>query len=113
MKRPGKKPKPDEFHPVPGIWRFHLAYLFVTLAMGWSFSPYNSTLTTSLLLVAGACFVGMLLAFWRQVRAAHMLALAIGLGTPVVVFAGLWFVHTILLFAALLSGIFVGRDDIF
>jgi hypothetical protein len=100
-----------QFEPIPGIWRFHLIYFFVTLAMGWSFFPY--AVFASLLVIAGVCVVGLVLVYIRWFLATHILALAIGLGTPVVVFGGLLPLHTLILFFLLISGITMARKTLF
>lgn len=100
-----------QFEPLPGIWRFHLIYLVVTTAMGWSFFPYSSF--ASLFLIAVICLGGLVLACFQRLLATHILALAIGLGTPVVVIAGLLPFQTFTLFALLLLGIVLARKTLF
>lgn len=99
------------FEPIPGIWRFHLIYLFVTVGLSWSFFPY--ALFASLFLVAGICMVGIFLAYYKQLLATHILALAIGLGTPIVVLARLWVIHTLILFLLLIFTIILIRHILF
>lgn len=102
---------PHYFQPIPGLWRFHVMYLCVTMAMGWSFFPYATSL--SLLLVTAACVAGIVCSRLQWFMASHILALAIGLGTPVVVFAGLRWHHTLLMFSLLLVVIFIKRKSLF
>ncbi|HEX9924709.1 MAG TPA: hypothetical protein VGD99_18785 [Anaerolineae bacterium] len=100
-----------KFEPVPGIWRFHLIYLVVTGAIGWSFFPYSAF--ASLFLISGVCIFGIFLAVYNQLLATHILALAIGLGTPVVVLAGLRPLPTLALLSLLIFGIILGRKILF
>lgn len=102
---------PYYFQPIPGLWRFHVMYLFVTSAMAWSFFPYATYL--SLFLVAATCVAGIVCSRLQWFMASHILALAIGLATPVVIFAGLRWYHTALMFLLLLAGIFVKRKSLF
>lgn len=102
---------PYHFQPIPGLWRFHVMYLLVTVAMGWSFFPYATAL--SLLLVAASCVAGIICSRLQWFMASHILALAIGLGTPVVIFAGLRWYYTVLMFLVLLAAIFVKRKSLF
>jgi len=99
------------FDPIPGLWRFHVLYLAVTSVMGWAFFPYRTFV--SLFLIAAGCAVGLLFSYIKLKMASHILALAIGLGTPVVVFAGMAWWHTGVLFIILLSAIFVFRHELF
>ncbi len=100
-----------QFEPIPDIWRFHLIYMVVTIAMGWSAFPY--VVFSSLFLIAGLCAFGLIVAYFRWFMTAHVLALAIGLGTPVVVFGGLLPSQTIIFFVCLIGGIFLGRRFLF
>lgn len=106
-----KTPKSKSPFFVPGIWRFHLIYLFVTLAMGLSIYPYSQFV--SLLLISGVCAFGILLAFSNRPMAAHVLAVSIGLGAPVVVLAFLLPVQTVLFFLFLIFGITMIRRFLF
>jgi len=106
-----KNPKSKSPFFVPGIWRFHLIYLFVTLAMGLSIYPYSQFV--SLLLISGVCAFGILLAFSNRPMAAHVLAVSIGLGAPVVVLAFLLPVQTVLFFLFLIFGITMIRRFLF
>lgn len=99
------------FEPVPGLWRFHLIYFFITMALGWSFFPYS--LFASLFLIAAACVFGLLLAYFRKLLATHILALAIGLSAPVVVLARLLLHHTFILLSILILGIVLARKTLF
>ena len=100
-----------KFEPVPGIWRFHLIYLVVTGALAWSFFPYSAF--ASLFLISGVCIFGLFLAVYNQLLATHILALAIGLSTPVVVLAGLRPLPTLVLLSLLTFGIILGRKILF
>lgn len=99
------------FEPVPGIWRFHLIYLLVTAALVWAFFPHRPYL--SFVLVVGLCLIGLLLARYHYERAAHIMALAIGLGLPVVFFwrPSLWL--TAGFFVALIAAVFAVRKVLF
>ena len=99
------------FEPVPGIWRFHLIYLLVTVAMGLSMVPYPQGI--SLFLLGGACLAGIGLCLFQRILAAHILALAIGLVAPVVVLAKLPIVQTTIFLAGLIGVIFLARRYLF
>ena len=103
--------KPTLFQPIPGLWRFHLLYLVVTAVMGWSYYPYDTS--TSLLLVAGFCVLGLIFSRQQWHIASHVLALAIGLGTPLVVFLGLSWGQTAVMFVPLLLSIAYFRRHLF
>lgn len=96
---------------VPGIWRFHVIYLFVTLLMGLAIFPYSQFI--SLLLLSGVCAFGIVLSVSRRFVAAHILAVAIGLGAPVVVFARLLPVQTVVFFLCLVIGLIMVRRFLF
>lgn len=99
------------FEPVPGIWRFHLIYLFVTASLGWSYFPYATY--SSFLLISTLCAVGMLLAYVQWSLETHILAVVVGLGTPVVVFGALSLFPTAILFSLMTLGVFLGRRVFF
>lgn len=96
---------------VPGIWRFHVIYLLVTLVMGLAIFPYSQFI--SLLLLSGVCAFGLILSVSRRFMAAHILAVAIGLGAPVVVFARLLPAQTVIFFLCLLIGLTLIRRFLF
>ena len=54
------------FAPIPGIWRFHLIYLFVTLALGAAIFPFSQFI--SVLLISAVCAFGVILAFSKTVN---------------------------------------------
>lgn len=103
---------PFEFKPVPGIWRFHLIYLVLALGMAWAFLPY-SPVFQSLLIVAGFCVLGILLCVVRQTLAAHIVALTIGLGTPIVFIFRPVPLPTTIIFLVLLAIVVHYRDEFF
>lgn len=99
------------FVPVSGIWRFHLIYLLVTMALGGAIFPFSQFI--SVLLISGVCAFGIILAFSKRVIAAHILAAAIGVGTPIVVFASLLPAQTAIFFLVLIFGISMIRRFLF
>ncbi len=101
------------FEPAPRIWLFHLAYLLVTLALAASIFSYSQVVSMSLLLISSVCTFGMVLVRLRRLTAAHLLAVAIGLGVPIVVCTRLWPIQTIILFLVLTIGIFLVRRSLF
>ena len=103
--------KSNIFAPVPGIWRFHLIYLLVTMAIGGAIFPFSQFI--SVLLISAVCAFGIILAFSKRLMAAHVLAAAIGLGTPVVVFASLLPAQTAIFFLLLIFGISMVRRFLF
>jgi len=105
------KQEPKKFEPVPGIWRFHVIYLVVTFVMGLAIFPYSQFL--SLLLISVVCVVGIVLSLSRRLLAAHVLAVAIGLGAPVVVCAWLLPAQTVILLLTLITAAFVTRRILF
>jgi hypothetical protein len=102
----------QQFEPVPRIWLFHLIYLFVTLSLAASILRFSYFVSLSLIFITAVCALGLLLVWLRRFMAAHILAVAIGLGAPVVVFARLWPLQTILLFFFLILGIFIIRRSV-
>lgn len=103
---------PTEFNPVPGIWRFHLIYLILSASMAWAFLPYDPVYQ-SLVLVVGFCMLGLLMALGRQILAAHVMALTVGLGLPIVLILRPVALPTFFIFVVLLLGIIHYRDDLF
>ena len=101
------------FEAVPRIWLFHLVYLLVTVALAISILRFSTLVSFSLLLISFAAGVGVLLARTHRLVAAHILAVAIGLGAPIVVCARLWPNQTVILFIFLVSGIFMARRSLF
>jgi hypothetical protein len=99
------------FEPIPGIWRFHLIYLLVTAALVWAFFPHRPY--GSFIVVVGLCLAGLLLAHRRLEQASHILALAIGLGMPVVFFLRPSPLLTLGFFAAVIAAVFVARKILF
>ena len=99
------------FEPLPGIWRFHAIYLFVSASLGWSFFPYS--VYASFLMISLVSAIGLILAFTEKQLVAHMLALAIGLITPAVALIRLVPLHTLIIFALLIFGIFRYRKVLF
>jgi hypothetical protein len=96
---------------MPCFWCFHLFYWIVTAALSWAFFPRQTY--SSFLLVAGLCLVGLLLARRRYERAAHILALAIGIGTPVVVFLRPSPLLTLAFFVVVIAAAFAVRKTLF
>ena len=101
----------NAFVPIQGIWRFHLIYLLVTMVLGGAIFPFSQFI--SVLLISGVCAFGIILAFSKRLVAAHVLAAAIGLGTPVVVFASLLPAQTAIFFLLLIFGISMARRFFF
>lgn len=101
----------NTFMPIPDIWRFHLIYLLVTMAIGGAIFPFSQF--ASVLLISGVCAFGIVLAFSEQLMAAQVLAATIGLGTPIVVFARLLPAQTAILFLFLIFGISMVRRLLF
>ena len=99
------------FEPVPRIWRFHAIYLVVTLVLGLSTFPYP--VFASMFLVAAVCLLGLITAMLNWALAAHILAVAIGLGTPVVFVGRLTTTPTLVIFTLLIAGVYVGRKFLF
>ena len=106
-------PTYQSFEPVPRIWLYHLIYLLVTIMLAISILRFSHLVSTSLLLISAICMVGILLARVRRQLAAHVLAVAIGLGAPIVVCARLFPGQTLLLFLVLISGIAIFRRFLF
>jgi len=92
------KPK-ETFKPIRGIWIFHMVYLIVTIAIALSAFPH--ALFVSLLLISAFSAVGLLLAVTQQFMASQVLALAIGVGSPIIIFATLSPLFTVALFLLL------------
>jgi hypothetical protein len=101
----------NDFVPIPGIWQFHVAYLVVTSILGVAAFPYSQF--ASLLLISGVCAVGIILAFSRYSVVAYILALAIVFASPIVVFAGLLPVQTVILFLLLILGATLAHKYLF
>jgi len=101
------------FEPVPRIWLYHLIYLMVTIMLAISILRFSHLVSTSLLLISAICLVGILFTRVRRELAAHVLAVAIGLGAPIVVCARLFPTQTLLLFLVLISGITIFRRFLF
>lgn len=107
-----REPAPD-FQAVPRIWLFHLTYLIVTVALAASIFSYSPAVSASLLIVSVTCALGIFLVRLRQVMIAHVLAVAVGLGAPLVVCGRLLPYQTLLLFTMLLAVIFIARKSLF
>lgn len=103
----------QHFEPVPRLWLFHLIYLFVTISLAASILRFSYFVSLSLLFITTMCAIGLSLACLRHFMAAHVLAVAIGLAAPVVVFTRLGPLQTILLFFFLVLSIFVTRRSLF
>lgn len=103
----------DPAGPVPRIWLFHLIYFFVTGVLSLSTFQYSPAVALSLLLMTLACTGGMLLARLRRPLIAHVLAIAVGLTAPIIIFGRLWPLQTLLLFSGLALAIFLIRRFIF
>ena len=103
----------DAFESVPRVWLFHLTYFVVTILLAASILRFSYNVAVSLVLIAVICAVGVLMARFRKLVGAHVLAVTIGLGTPIVVCARLWPNQTLLLFLTLLFGIFMFRRFLF
>lgn len=101
----------EHFRPIPGLWRFHLIYFLVTLIMGWGFFPY--ALYLSLVLIAVICFFGIVCSALKWFAISHVLALVIGLGTPMVVIGQMNWIVTVLTFLLLFGIVFRFRRDLF
>ncbi len=99
------------FTPIPGMWRFHVIYMTITLVMAWSAYPFS--LFASLLVISGACGLGMVLAFYKRFMATQILALTIGLGSPIVIFAKLLPVQTVVFLSVLVLGFTLIRRSLF
>ncbi len=99
------------FIPIPGIWRFHLIYLVIISLMALSVFPFY--LYVSLLIISGICVFGLLLSYFKRLLATQVLALAVGLGSPIVVFAVLLPAQTIILFLFLILGGTITRRALF
>lgn len=106
-------PTYQSFEPVPRIWLYHLIYLLVTIMLAISILRFSHLVSTSLLLISAICLVGILFARVRREFAAHVLAVAIGLGAPIVICARLFPAQTLLLFLVLISGITIFRRFLF
>ena len=100
-----------QFKPIPRLWRFHLIYLVVTMALSWSMYPFPTSL--SMFLVSMLCAVGILLDLMKKSMATHLLAVAIGLGTPMVLLAGLVPYQTMLFFACFVGWLYTLREYLF
>ncbi len=98
-----------EFEAVPRIWLFHLIYFLVTGVLSLSVVQYSTGVAISLLLMTLACTAGMILAGFKRLLATHILAIAVGLIAPVIVFGRLGPLSTSLLFTGLVAGIFLVR----
>lgn len=96
---------------VPGIWRFHAIYLCVTGVLALCFFPY--ALYISLFFIASACAMGIVLTASKRLLASHILALAIGLGTPVVVMGNFLPYQSIAFFGLLIGSIAGARKLLF
>lgn len=103
----------ETFEPVPRIWLYHVIYLVVTVLLAASIVRFSTLVAASLLLISAICVTGIGLARRRRYLAAHLLAVAIGLGAPVVVCAHLLPLQTVLLFLALILGTFIFRRTLF
>lgn len=99
--------------PVPRIWLFHLIYFFVTGVLSVSIFQYSPAVALSLLLMTLACAGGMLLARFRRSLYAHVLAVAVGLTAPIIIFGRLWPLQTLLFFTGLALVVFIIRRFIF
>lgn len=88
-----------------------LILLFLTLSLFLFFIPDPTSI--SLLFIAGVCALGTLIAFFRWLTAAKVLAVTIGLELPIVVLALLTPTRTLILFFALILGIIVVKHFIF
>ncbi|MGB0386665.1 MAG: hypothetical protein ACPGWR_17785 [Ardenticatenaceae bacterium] len=100
-----------EFEPIAKIWRFHVIYFVVTMALSWSMFPFPTSF--SMFLVSMLSALGIVLDVMKKSMAAHILAVAIGLGTPVVVFATLLPYQTILFFACFTGLLYLVREHLF
>lgn len=102
----------QQFEPVPGIWRFHLIYLVITIAMGWSIFPFPTFAT--MLLISLLCFFGILLALTRKWSLeSHVLAVAIGFGTPIVIFGRLLLFQALIVFLILILVLLLAHKHLF
>lgn len=99
----------ETFEPVPRIWLYHVIYLVVTVLLAASIVRFSTLVAASLLLISAICVAGIGLARRRRYLAAHLLAVAIGLGAPLVVCARLLPLQTLLLFLALILGTYIFR----
>ncbi len=100
-----------QFNPVPRLWRFHLIYLIVTLALSWSIYPHPTSL--SVLVISSLCVSGIWCDLQDQHTSAHILAVVIGLGTPVVLLTRIVPYQTILFLCCLIAFFFLLRDHLF
>lgn len=110
---PAQVERQSVLQPVPRIWLFHLIYFLVTAALSLSILSYSRWVALSLLLITMLCGVGMLLAGFRRLLAAHVLAVTAGIGAPLVLFSRLWPGQTVVLLAALIIGVYLARRLLF
>ena len=106
-------PISDQVKPVPRIWLFHLIYLVVMVMLAASVLRFSYLVSVSLLVIAGVCMVGITLARVGRGLAAHILAVSVGLGAPIVVCAKLLPMQTVVLFGLLLLSVFTLRRVLF
>lgn len=79
--------------------------------MGWGFFPY--ALYLSFVLIAVICFFGIVCSALKLFAISHVLALVIGLGTPMVVIGQMNWIVTVLTFLLLFGIVFRFRCDLF
>ncbi len=103
----------DEDNPSPRIWIFHLAYLFVSLALAASILRFSAMVSLSLLFITVLSLAGLILARYRQILLAHVLGVAVGLAAPVIICARLQPVATLIMLSSLVTVIFFVRRIIF
>lgn len=100
-----------QFDPIPRLWRFHLIYLIVTLALSWSIYPHPTSL--SILIVSALCLSGIWCDLQDEHTSTHILAVVIGLGTPVVLLTRIVPYQTILFLSCLIGLFFLLREYFF
>lgn len=83
------------FRPIEGLWRFHLIYMIVMLIMAWSFFPIITY--QSFLMVGLFAFVGLVSFAGKWQLVSHILAVVIGLVSPIIFFAQVGWWQTIVL----------------
>ena len=99
-----------QFDPIPRLWRFHLIYLVVTLALSWSIYPFPTSL--SMLVISCLCVSGIWCDVRNQDMSSYILAIVVGLGTPVVLFTRIVPYQTILFLSCLIAFFFLLREHL-
>ena len=97
--------------PIEGFYRYHIIYFSVSAILAWAFYPYQVYVSFGMMGIL--CVMGLVFLFVDRYVLSQVVALAVGLGAPIIFFAQLTFIGTMVLFGILLAGGYAARDLLF